>query len=170
MYCGLESAQAVVSSVRKRQRRRQEWESGGPIIWCLVFRFSKNSRAVRERGDKYQKVYLTSACFCCHHPRWSVGRPTVMVAGRSKCQATGRSLAAGELTGPGRSQGTEGPGRTVGCTGERSCEGVWLWKQHQILVLSHHIPCISRQRPAPFSSVPGSCVQSFSWLGMLLCG
>lgn len=135
-----------------------------------MFRFSKNSHGVREGGGEKQKIYQTSACFHYQHPWWRVGRTTVMVSGRSKCQAPGKSLAEGECTGAGGSQVTKVPGRTM-----MLCLGKELWgslrRESSITVpFSCHIPCISRQQPAPSSSVLDSCAQSFSWLDMLLCG
>lgn len=63
-YCGLESEQAVASSVRERRRNRKKSESvGGPTVCCSVFSFSKNSTAERDGGVEHHQTCLTSAYF-----------------------------------------------------------------------------------------------------------
>lgn len=149
-----------MSSVRERQGRRKEWESGGHIIQFSVFGFSKNSHVLREGGDEYQKI-----CLSCLFPLPSskVRGWQGVVAGRSKCQATGRSWALGESSGAGRSP----EGRATGLSGRRNCEGIQALKAVSQSTLSHHMPYISRQLSTLFS-VLIFCVQGFFWLDILV--
>lgn len=126
-----------MSSVRERQGRKKEWESGGHIIQFSVFGFSKNSHVLREGGDEYQKI-----CLSCLFPLPSskVRGWQGVVAGRSKCQATGRSWALGESSGAGRSL----EGRATGLSGRRNREGIQALKAVSQSTLSHHMPYISR--------------------------
>lgn len=131
LYCGLESDQAVTSSVRERQERRKEWESGGQSFstqhlgWAKIATFTKGRRW-------WVSENLSELSFPLHHARWGPCkvRPLGVVAGRNKHQATGRNWATGVSSGAGSSPRHRGAWKGLwAALGEGAVREFKLWRQ-----------------------------------------
>lgn len=131
LYCGLESDQAVTSSVRERQERRKEWESGGQSFSTQHLSWEKNShfhqgKEVMSIRKSVRVVISIASC----KVRAMQGEACGVVAGRNKHQATGRNWATGVSSGAGSSPRDRGAWKGLwAALGEGAVREFKLWRQ-----------------------------------------